>query len=75
MRSGVALGRLLVANELQRRGLHDDAGARDGDAFGLALVADIDHAGIAAFVEVAELLPAHAAFFIRRERTAASTSG
>src|SRR4030095_15132439 len=74
-RQHVALGGLLGRDELQRRRLHADTGARHGDTLGDVLGADIDHVRIATLVEVRErLLPAHAAF-ARISRTAASTSG
>src|SRR5204862_7469478 len=69
----VAFGCLLVADQLQGRGLHDNAGLGRRHALGDVLGADIDHAGVAALIEMGEV--AHAACFTRISRTAASTSG
>src|SRR5476649_2774097 len=62
-------------DQLDRRGLHGDRGARHRDALGDLLGADIDHVGVAALVEVGEGLLLHAAFLARISRTATSTSG
>src|SRR5436190_9842117 len=72
-REHVAFGCLLVADQLQGRRLHDDAGPGRRHALGGVLGADIDHAGVAALVEMGEV--AHAACFTSISRTAASTSG
>src|SRR5262245_1775372 len=74
-RQHIALCGLLGGDELEGRGLHGDTGPRHGDALGNILGADIDHASVAAFVEMGERLLAHAASRTRIWRTAASTSG
>src|SRR5215210_5351696 len=71
-REHVTFGCLLVADQLQGRGLHDDAGLGRRYTLGDVLGADINHAGVAALIEMGEV--AHAACF-RISRTAASTSG
>jgi hypothetical protein len=51
----IALFHLPVADEGQRFGLHHNFAARNRDALGIVLVADIDHVGAALVVEVGEL--------------------
>src|SRR5690349_21607809 len=54
-REHVALLDAALLNERERRGLHDDRALGGCHPFSLRLVGDVDHAGLALFVEMREL--------------------